>query len=44
MNVAITIFMSLHVWLSGRKQWTHNPFPIGHRRFKPCYMHIMYLE
>lgn len=30
----------LHVWLSGRKQWTHNPFPYGHRRFKPCYMHI----
>ena len=33
-----------HIWLSGRKRWTHNPFPkIGQRRFKPYYMHFIKL-
>ena len=27
-----------HVWLSGRKQQTHNLSPLGHHRFKPCCM------
>ena len=27
-----------HVWLSGRKQQTHNLSPLGHHRFKPCRM------
>lgn len=30
----------MHVWLSGRKQRTHNPFPKGHRRFKPYCMQL----
>ena len=31
----------MHVWLSGQKQWTHNPSPIGYRRFKPCCMQLI---
>ena len=30
----------MHVWLSGQKQWTHNPSPEGYHRFKPCCMHF----
>ena len=34
----------MHVWLSGQKQWTHNPSPNGYHRFKPCHMQIFTIK
>ena len=37
--IQVILGKSKHVWLSGRKQQTHNLSPLGHHRFKPCRMH-----